>query len=811
MGTLFQDVRYELRMLRKNPGFAAIAVLTLALGIGANSAIFTVVNAVLLQPLPYPEPDRLVYLNEGNSGSSIGYPNYLDWVAQNHVFERVAAIQSASFVLTGHGNPELIPGSYVAEGFFLILRVNPAMGRGFLPSEDTPAASPVAMISYKFWQQHLGGDPNVLHTAIQLDDRSYTVVGVTPRDFQFPLGAEPDLFVPIGSTASTREKQDRAKHDGVYAIARLKPDVSIQQAQSDFDLISARLAKAYPDIDYEKQAQLQLLYDVTVYGMKDWLLILLAAVGLVLLIACANVANLLLARATARQSEMAIRLSLGASRSRLFRQMLTESVLLGVFGGTLGLLLAAFGVQALLALAADSLIRVPEIHLNGPVVGFTVFLSLLTSLCFGLIPAWHVSRFRGALQTETQKTVSAGRQRVKNILVVAELAVSLVLLVGAGLLVQSFIRLVRQDTGFDHHNLITAGIHLSLNKYKTQPELDAFFDGLIEKLNATPCIESSAVSVPLEFSGTSWGYGFLIEGDPFPSPGEINYTRLHYVTPEYLGALKIPLLEGRNFTHADNDSSAPVALVSKSFVHHWLKDQDAIGKRVRLGKARDLASDQNPWFTIVGVVSDISHSSEPWLSNEELLVPFDQHQRYHVPLTGRSIVMRAKGDSAIAVQQLRSIVNGMDQNQPLDVVATMDQLISRSMTSERTLMFLITTFAVLALALAAIGIYGVLSHWVNQRTREIGIRLALGADQKNILSIVLREGIKLTVIGLVIGVPLAIGMTNLLPNVLYGVGRHDPATFIVIALLLAAAATLACYIPARRAARVDPMIALRYE
>jgi putative ABC transport system permease protein len=810
MGTLFQDVRYGLRMLRKNPGFAAVAVLTLALGIGANSAIFTVVNAVLLQPLPYPEPDRLVYLNEGNSGSSIGYPNYLDWVAQNHVFERMGCMQAVSFVFTGHGDPELVPGSYVAEGLFPALRVNPALGRGFLPAEDQPSANPVAMVSYKFWQQRLGGDPNVLHTAIQLDDRAYTVVGVMPRDFQFPLGAEPDLFVPIGLVANTREKQDRAKHEGTQAIARLKPGVSMQQAQSEFDLISARLAKAYPDIDYEKQAMLQPLYDVTVYGIKDWLLVLLAAVGLVLLIACANVANLLLARATARQSEMAVRLSLGASRSRLFRQMLTESVLLGVCGGALGLLLASAGVKTLVALASETLTRVPEIHLNGQMVEFTIFLSLFTGVCFGLVPAWHISRFRGALQNEAQKNVSAARQRTKNILVVAELALSLVLLVGAGLLVQTFIRLIRQETGFDHHNLITAGIQLPLNKYKTQPELDVFFDTLLEKLNATPGIDSAAVTRPLEFSGESWGYGFLVEGDPFPAPDEINYTRLHYITPEFLDAMKIPLAQGRNFTHSDNDSSMPVALVSKSFVHTWLHDQDAIGKRVRLGKARDLASPDNPWFTIVGVVNDVRHAGSPWIQGE-LLVPFDQHQRYHVPITQRYLVMRSKGDPAVAVQQLRRLVAGMDSNQPLNNVATMDQLISRSMTSERTLMFLITTFAVLALALAAIGIYGVLSFWVNQRTREIGIRLALGADRQNILRVVMREGVKLTVIGLAIGVPLAIGLTNLLPNVLYGVGRHDPVTFVVIALVLGAVAVLACYVPARRAAKVDPMVALRYE
>jgi len=810
MATLFQNVRYGLRMLRKNPGFAAVAVLTLALGIGANSAIFTVVNAVLLQPLPYPEPDRLVFLSEGNGYSSIGYPNYVDWAAQNHVFEHMGAMQPVSFVVTGHGDAELVPGSYVAEGFFPALRVTPVMGRGFLPADDRPSATPVALMSYKFWQQRLGGDPQVLSRTLTLDDRSYSVVGVLPADFQFPLNDHAEIFVPIGLTANTREKQDRAKHDGVQAIARLKPGVTMEQAQSDFDLISARLAKAYPDVDYPKQANLESLYEQVTWRVHDWLLILLAAVGLVLLIACANVANLLLARATARQSEMAIRLSLGAPRWRLFRQMLTESILLGICGGALGLLLASAGVDALIRLAPESLIRVPEIHLNGQVIGFTVLISILTGIGFGLVPAWHISRFRGALQQEAHKSVSAGRQRIKNGLVAGELALSLVLLVGAGLLVQSFVRMVMLETGFDRHNLITAGIHLPLNKYKTQPELDAFFDTLVDKLNATPGVESAAVTMPLEFSGENWGYGFLVDGDPVPAPNEENATRLHYITPDYLRTMKIPLVQGRNFTPADNDSSAPVSLVSRSFVHAWLHDQNPLGKRVRLGKARDLASEQNPWFTIVGVVDDVRHDGGRWLQGE-LLVPFDQHQRYHVPITQRYLMMRSKGDPAVAVQQLRRLVAGMDDSQPLNNVATMDQLISRSMTSQRTLMFLITTFAVLALALAAIGIYGVLSFWVNQRTREIGIRLALGADQKNILSVVLREGIRLTVIGLVIGVPLAMGLTNLMPNVLYGVGRHDPVTFIVIALILGAVATLACYIPARRAAKVDPMIALRYE
>jgi len=810
MGTLFQDVRYGLRMLRKNPGFATVAVLTLALGIGANSAIFTVVNAVLLQPLPYAEPDRLVYLNEGNRGSSIGYPNFVDWRAQNHVFEHIAATQSVSFVLTGHGEAELIPSSYISEGFFQTLGVKPALGRDFLPSEDKPSATPVTIVSHKFWQQHLGADQSVIGTNLRLDDGSYTVVGVMPADFKFLFEDDPQIFVPIGLTANTREKQDRGKHDGVYAIARLKSGVTLAQAQSDLDLISARLAKAYPDIDYLQQGRATSLSEETIGGEREWILILVSAVALVLLIACANVANLLLAKASGRQSEMAIRLSLGASRTRLFRQMLTESILLALGGGILGLLVASGGVRALLWVAREDFIRTEQIHLNPTVVAFTFLVSMLTGVGFGLIPALHISRFRGALQTEAHKAISTGRQRVKNVLVVVELALSLVLLVGAGLLVRSFVTLARVETGFQNHGLLTAGIHLSLNKYKTQPELDAFFDTLVEKLNGVPGVESAAVTMPLEFSGENWGYGFLVDGDPYPAPGWINYTRLHYITPEYLSTMKIPLVQGRNFTYSDNDASEPVALVSRSFVHAWLHDQDPIGKRVRLGKAHDLANPENPWFTIVGVVNDVRHYGGERIQGE-LLVPFNQHQRYHVPITQRYLVIRSKGNTALAAQQLRSVVAKMDGNQPITSMTTMDQLISQSMIADRSLMFLITTFAVLALALAAIGIYGVLSFWVNQRTREIGIRLALGADQQNILRVVLREGIKLTVIGLAIGVPLALGLTNLLPNVLYGVGRHDPVTFVAIALMLGAVAVLACYVPARRAAKVDPMVALRYE
>jgi predicted permease len=809
MGTLFQDLRYAFRMLRKSPVFTAIAVLTLALGIGANTAIFTVVNAVLLQPLPYPDPDRVVYLNEGNNLSSISYPNYLDWAAQNHVFEHIGATQRTGFVLTGHGEPELVSGSYISAEFLPALGVKPQFGRGLLPSDDHSSAAPVAIITYKFWQR-LGGDQKLLGSSLRFDERDYTVVGVLPANFKFLFDEDPQIFVPIGLFENTRDNQDRAKHGGIYALARLKPGISMREAQADLDLISARLARAYPAVDYEKQATAQSLFEVTVSGMRSWLVLLLGAVGLVLLIACANVANLLLARAASRQSEMAVRVALGASHARLFRQVLTESTCLGLLGGMLGLLLASAGVKALVSAAPDALIRVQEIHLNGRVAIFTVAVSFLTGIIFGLAPAWHISRFRGPLQQEAHRTNSSGRQRTKNILAAGELALSLVLLAGAGLLVESFVHLARLDTGFKNHGIVTASIHLPLNKYKTQPELDAFFDSVIEKLQRVPGVESAAATMPLEFSGVNWGYAFLVEGEPFPAPHEEKYTRLHYITPEYLGTMKIPLLRGRNFNHSDNDSSPPVALVSKSFVDVWLHGQDPLGKRVRLGKARDLASDQNPWFTIVGVVNDVRHSGGEWIDGE-LLVPFDQHQRYHVPIVERYLVVRSQGDPAIAVQQLRRIAAGLDPNEPVENVITMDELISRSMTSERTLTFLITIFAVVALTLAAIGIYGVLSYWVSQRTREVGIRLALGASQKNIMRVVLWAGCKLALAGLIIGLPFAFGLGKLLPNLSFAYESHNPLTLIAVTIFLGFVALLACYIPARRAAKVDPMVALRHE
>ena len=809
MPTLIQDLRYALRMMRKSPTFTTVAVLTLALGIGANTAIFTVVNAVLLQPLPYPDPERVVYLNEGNALSSISYPNYLDWAAQNHVFEHIGATQRTGFVLTGHGEPKLISGAFISAGFLPSLGVKPQFGRVFFPADDHSNSTPVAVISYKFWQR-LGGDQKILGSTLRLDQGNYTVAGILPAEFKFLFDEEPQILVPIGLFENTRENQDRARHGGIYAVARLKPGFSIRDAQADLDLISARLARAYPAVDYEKQATVQSLFEVTVAGIRSWLLLLLGAVGLVLLIAGANVANLLLARAASRQSEMAVRVALGASNARLFRQALTESTCLSLFGGILGLLLASAGVRALLSVAPDALIRVHEIHLNGRVTLFTLLVSFLTGIIFGLVPAWHISRFRGPLQHAANRTHSKGRQRTKNTLVVGELALSLVMLAGAGLLVQSFIHIVRLDTGFKNHGIVTASIGLPLNEYKTQRELDAFFDRVIEKLEHAPGVDSAAVTVPLEFSGVNWGYAFLVEGDPFPAPHEEKFTRLHYITPEYLDTMKIPLVRGRNFNHSDNDSSPPVALVTKSFVDAWLQGKDPIGVRVRLGKARDLASDQNPWFTIVGVVNDVRHYGEQWLEGE-LLIPFNQHQRYHVPFTGRSLVIRSQGDPVLTVQQLRRAVTELDPNQSIENVITMDELISRSMTSERTLTFLITIFAVVALALAIIGIYGVLSYWVSQRTKEVGIRLALGASQINILKVVLWEGGRLALAGLTIGLPFAFGLGRLLPNLSFAYENPNPLTLIAISIFLGVAALLACYIPARRAAKVDPMVALRYE
>jgi putative ABC transport system permease protein len=815
MFTLIQDLRYGYRTLRKTPGFTLIAVLMLALGIGANSALFSVVHAVLLRPLPYPEPNKLLRMSEMRRGlpiASLSYLNYRDWEEQNHVFESTGAIKYQSFVLGGD-HPELLPGAWATAGFFPTLGITPVLGREILASDDHPWSEPVVLISYKAWQERFSGSLHVIGAHVNLDESFYSVVGVLPADNGY-LGGDADFIAPMGLRANASENLDRAKREGLRAVARLKAGVTMEQARLDTDSISARLRRLYPATVAEKNFGLESFYDDAVEDIRPWLSVLLVAVGLVLLIACANVANLLLARATARRQEMAIRMALGAKRSRLFQQMITESLLLALTGGILGTVAAAACLRLLLRVMPQNLPHTQAIHISGPVLAFTLAISLVTGVVFGLAPALQASRNRQSMAEGNRSSAGPGRSALRNLLVVGEVAVSMILLTAAGLLIHSFAHAMQVDPGLNSQNLIVADVHLSETRYHDdQQYLDHFFDHLTERLKVSAGISAAAVNVPTPFSGSEWGYGFMLEGEEAPTPERLQLTSIHYVSPEYLETAQIPLLQGRNLNDADNNSSPPVALVNRAFVARWLADQNPIGKRLRLGPTADLAKpvEQNPWFTVVGVVGDVKQTGLDQPQGTEVYLAFNQHQRAHRPITSRSVLIRFSSDALMAVQQLREAIHELDRNQPSPDIVTMDQLISRTMVERKSLMFLLTVFASLALLLAALGIYGVLSYWVLQRTREIGIRMALGADRLTIVQVVAGHGLRLMAAGLLIGVISSLAITRVLSAFLFQVKAHDPATYGAILVLFATVAAVACYAPARRAMKVDPVVALRHE
>jgi putative ABC transport system permease protein len=812
---LLQDARYAARIFRKSPGFTAVAVLTLALGIGANTAIFTVVNSVLLQPLRYPQANRILYLGEwrkGNPQMSISYLNFTDWQARNHVFERMGAVQPQSFVLAGE-QPELLPGRCVSEGFFPTLGVQPALGRGFLPADDQPQAAPVALISYGLWQRRFSGNQGIVGSQITLDQQSFTVIGVLPRDFEY-RGVVNDVFVPLGLHAADDWANNRGDHAGVYAVARLRPGVGLGQARSEMSAIGAQLAQQYPQSNAGSSVSMLLLQDFIVGDTRPWLLLLLAAVGLVLLIACANMANLLLGRASARAREIAIRAALGAARWRIIRQVLTESVLLALLGGMLGAAAASAGVDLLVKAAPDGLPRLQEIRVDGLVLAFTSAISLLTGVLFGAAPAFHALNFPGLLNDGSKSSAAAARQAARNALIVSEVALSLLLLIGAGLVIRSFGRLLEVQPGLNPSNLLTARIHLPETRYKTAAQVDGFFDELLRQLQAAPGIKTAATNTPLPFSFNEWDTGFLVEGSPAPSQNDISGSYVHFISPEYLGAMQVPLLRGRNISHTDNDDAPAVVLVNQNFVARYLRNQDPVGKRLRFGGYEELTGTdfkKSPWTTIAGVIGDVKQYGLDAEQEPEVFFPYTQHRGGEVSISSRSVVLRTAADPLAALEALRRAVRQVDKDQPIADVATMDQLISSSLSSRRLPMYLLVAFAGLALTLAAVGVYGVLSYWVAQRAREIGIRMALGASRADVLRLVVGQGARLMIWGMAIGLALAFALGRVLSSQLFGITAHDPVTFLAVTVTLAGVAALSCYIPARRATRVDPLVALRYE
>jgi putative ABC transport system permease protein len=810
-GDLSQDLRFGVRMLLKNPGFTVVAVLALALGIGANSAIFSVVNTVLLRPLPYQDPERLMMVWEDRSKS--GFPrdtpaagNFTDWRDQSQAFEGMAAIASQSFNLTGTGEPERIDGKRVSANLFQLLGVEPQLGRAFLPEEDQPGGNRVAVMSHGLWQRRFGSDPNLVGQALTLNGASYTVVGVMPPHFQFPSHTD-ELWVPIAFTQ--QEAANRGRHF-LQVIARTKPGVTLEQAQTELNTIAARLQQQYPNTNNNVGAAVVPLHEQVVGDIKPALLILLGAVGFVLLIACANVANLLLARAAVRQKEITIRIALGASRLRLIRQFLTESILLAALGGAVGLLLSLWGVGLLRTFIPENISQAASITIDAKVLGFTLLVSLLTGLIFGLAPATQTSNFNlNETLKEGGRDSAAGSRgnRIRGVLVIAEVAVSLILLIGAGLLINSFMRLRQLDPGFRADNLLTMQIVLPELKYPDQARRSVFYTELVSRIEALPGVKSAALAnwIPLVRQGDS--IGISVEGQPDPAPGQGQRPSVvtRVVSPHYFQTMGIQLLQGRGFVEQDKADAPAVAIVSEAMARRFWPGQDPLGKRITPGPATSTSPDD--WITVVGVAKDVRQFELVADPKPQMYMSYVQ-AGFFAP---RHLVVSTSVEPLGLAAAVRKTVWEIDKDQPVSNIRTMDEVLSESIARQRFSMLLLGIFAAVALVLAAVGIYGVMSYSVAQRTREIGIRMALGAQRSDVLKLTVGGGLKLVLIGVAIGLTVAFLLTRVMSSLLFGVSATDPTTFIIISLVLIGVALLASYIPARRATKIDPMVALRYE
>ncbi|HSY59368.1 MAG TPA: ABC transporter permease [Terriglobales bacterium] len=812
MGTFLKDIQYAVRMLAKNPGFAVIAILTLALGIGANTAIFSVVNGVMLNPLPYPQPNRLVSLYRKAfkfDQASVPYLSFLDWQKGNRTYEAMGAYRGDDYNLTGMGEAERVPIGQVSADFFPVLGENPIAGRFFRADEDRPGAAPVIVLGEGFWKRKFGGAPDVLGRTLMLNGTGYTVIGIV-RD-NFKIFTEGAVYVPIGQWNDPTFR-DRAVGMGMDVVARLRPGVTLAQARADMDSVAHQQAIDYPDSNGGMGITATPLLDDLIGKRKPILFILLGAVGFVLLIACVNVANLLLARSTGRARELAIRLALGATRGRIIRQLLTESILVALAGGALGLLLAAWGTNVMLKFLPAALPRMDEIGVDGRVLAFTLATSLLAGILFGLAPALKISR--SDVQTslkEGGRSVVRTRNRAQGVLVVAEIAMALVLLVGAGLMIRSVEQLWRVNPGFDPHNAVEFSVALAPDKTTDAAKIRATYRQLLDGLTATPGVEAVSLfagSLPLK--GGDSDFPFWLEGQPKPATrNEMSLALWYSVSPDYLRVMKIPLLRGRFITEEDNERAAPVMVIDESFAKEVFGETNPIGHHLNIDML-------NVSPEIVGVVGHVKHwgldeSNRPM--HAEMYVPFMQTDDKFLPLfvNGASVIVRTKGAPASALGAIREEVSKLDSRQVMYDTMTMDEIVARSVRAQRFSMILLGAFAALALLLAAIGIYGVISYLVGQRVNEIGVRMALGAQQKDILRLVVGDGARLAFIGAAAGVLVALGVTRLMANQLYAVSATDPLTFAGVAALLVGVALFACYIPARRAMRVDPMVALRHE
>jgi len=818
---LWHDIRYGVRILLKQPGFTLVAVITLALGIGANTAIFSVVNAVLLRPLPYPDSERLMFISERDRQLKrlfVAWPNYIDWRAQNGVFESIGVYNRDSYNLTGIGDPQQVLAGQVSADFFKTLKVNPVIGRVFTHEEDQPGAAPIVVLSHALWHRVFGADSNVLNRSITLNNRSYSVLGVMPAEFQFP--ARTEMWVSAGQFSNGW--LHRNNHPGLYAVARLKDGVSIEQARADLDRIAESLENQYPDTNRGHGVAVTTLLEDTLGDIGRSLWILFAAAGLVLAIACANVANLMLVRSAARQKELAIRAALGAGRFRLARQMLAESLMISALGSAAGLLLAYWLLSALVGTTTGSLPRAAGIDLDARGLIFTAGCAVLTGILFGLVPAWRAGSVvpEHALK-DAGRGPSSLKHRTRGVLVVCEVAVALVLLIGAGLLLRSFYQLSQVKTGFDHNNVLSFSLALPAAKYSTVEQRVNFYRSLIEKLNAQPGVQSASLSSGLPFGRSGWRTGFVVEGQPLPPNNEAPQLEACAVSPDYLRTMGIPLREGRFFNEHDNrqhldgrdltrfDEGAKQVMGLNAIVideefarRHW-PNESAVGKRIRLTPV-----DQgSPFLTVVGVVGRVKM--------DRLSVESNRVQGYfsvlQFPLPTTSVVIKSSLEVAPLTALARQSVQSVDPQQPIYGIRTLEWIRAESIAPERLNLTLLSLFAGLALLLAAVGIYGVISYAATQRTHEIGIRMALGARPRDVLNLMARQGVTLAVIGIAIGLGAAMVLTRLMSQLLFGVSTTDMITFFFVPLILLAVAVIACYIPARRATKVDPLVALRNE
>jgi predicted permease len=809
--TFLQDARYAFRMLRTNPGFAFVAVLTLALGIGANTAIFSVVYAVLLKPLPYTHPEQLVSafqanLQAGVPETGVSYPNFEEWRAQNHVFSEMASIQAHQLTLTGRGTPSVVDTSVITPEYFALLDAKPLSGRVFFSDDGKKGAPAVVVISENLWRGTLATDPKILGSSIVLDKRPFTVVGIMPADFRVPLfNTKQDLWIPLAQDPLFSGWMARRAGHYLPVVGRLKSGVSLQQAKAEMDAISQRLAQEFPAENNGWTVNLVPLQKELVGDVRPALLILLAAVGLVLLIACANIANLLLTRATSRSKEIAVRTALGASRSRIIRQLLCETTVLGLLGGIAGVALAYWGVQALSSFIPDDLPRVNAIRVDPVVLIFALVLSAIAGIAFGLVPALF------AVKSDVQSNLREGggrsgesgnRRRARNVLAVAEISLAMVLLVAAGLLLRSFSKLMAVGPGFDPQHIVNADISLPQFQYSTPQQWTIFSNEFLARIQAQPGLRDTAIVVPRPITDGFVNLGFTIEGVPPVSANESRTADYASVSSEYFRVMGIPLMAGRLFNPQDNRAAPSVALISRAMAQRYFPNQDPIGKRINFA----FPPDPDMPREIVGVVGDVRDVSLDKAPGPMMYAPYAQS-----PFWGANLVVKSTLSTAAVAAAIRQEAQKMDKDLPVTNIAKMPDLINASVAQQKFRTLLLGLFAAIALVLAATGIFGVISYSVACRTNEIGIRVALGASRGAILGMVLRETLLLTFAGLAVGIPCALAAAHLLGHMLFGVSVGDPTTIAIVTLTLAAVATLAGYMPARRAMRVHPMVALRHE